>query len=47
MMIKSNINMYLLLAVEYISLLKRRDYDMESETNALRREINMLRRERG
>ncbi|KAI7887066.1 hypothetical protein K492DRAFT_221109 [Lichtheimia hyalospora FSU 10163] len=34
-------------AVEYISLLKRRDFDMENETNALRREVNMLRRERG
>lgn len=49
MMITIKVNLlYLLpLAVEYISLLKRRDFDMESETNALRREVNMLRRERG
>ncbi|KAI9316650.1 Myc-type, basic helix-loop-helix domain-containing protein [Dichotomocladium elegans] len=34
-------------AVEYISLLKRRDFEMESEVNALRREVGMLKRERG
>ncbi|KAG1034173.1 hypothetical protein G6F43_013449 [Rhizopus delemar] len=33
-------------AVEYISLLKRRDYDMETEINKLRREINIIKRER-
>ncbi|KAL0141118.1 hypothetical protein V8B55DRAFT_1513261 [Mucor lusitanicus] len=34
-------------AVEYISLLKRRDYDMEAEISGLRREIDMIKRERG
>jgi len=34
------------IAVEYISLLKRRDYDMETEINKLRREINIIKRER-
>ncbi|CAO0802293.1 unnamed protein product [Mucor circinelloides] len=34
-------------AVEYISLLKRRDYDMETEISGLRREIDMIKRERG
>ncbi|KAI8875510.1 hypothetical protein K501DRAFT_202500 [Backusella circina FSU 941] len=34
-------------AVEYISLLKRRDYDMENEISGLRREIDMVKRERG
>ncbi|KAI8638268.1 hypothetical protein BD408DRAFT_26964 [Parasitella parasitica] len=33
-------------AVEYISLLKRRDYDMEVEISGLRREIDMIKRER-
>ncbi|CAO3645956.1 unnamed protein product [Mucor fragilis] len=33
-------------AVEYISILKRRDYDMESEISGLRREIDMIKRER-
>ncbi|KAI9474826.1 hypothetical protein BDB00DRAFT_793444 [Zychaea mexicana] len=33
-------------AVEYISLLKRRDYEMENEVNALRREVGMLKRDR-
>ncbi|KAL9550949.1 hypothetical protein MBANPS3_004496 [Mucor bainieri] len=33
-------------AVEYISLLKRRDYDMEAEITGLRREIDMIKRER-
>lgn len=48
LMISVIVNLYLQpSAVEYISLLKRRDFDMESETNALRREVNMLRRERG
>jgi cell division protein FtsL len=36
----------LLLAVEYISLLKRRDYDLENEINELRREIDAIKRER-
>lgn len=36
-----------LVAVEYISLLKRRDYDMETEISGLRREIDMIKRERG
>lgn len=34
-------------AVEYISLLKQRDYDMEVEITGLRREIDMIKRERG
>ncbi|CAO3637328.1 unnamed protein product [Mucor hiemalis] len=34
-------------AVEYISLLKRRDYDLESEVLGLRKEIIMIKRERG
>ncbi|GAA5811020.1 hypothetical protein MFLAVUS_004449 [Mucor flavus] len=33
--------------VEYISLLKRRDYDLENEVSDLRREIDMIKRERG
>ncbi|CEI91777.1 Putative HLH domain-containing protein [Rhizopus microsporus] len=33
-------------AVEYISLLKRRDYDLENEINELRREIDAIKRER-
>ncbi|KAG2214460.1 hypothetical protein INT46_007385 [Mucor plumbeus] len=33
--------------VEYISLLKRHDYDMETEISGLRREIDMIKRERG
>ncbi|KAI8138622.1 hypothetical protein BJV82DRAFT_290432 [Fennellomyces sp. T-0311] len=33
-------------AVEYISLLKRRDFEMENEVSALRREVGMLKRER-
>ena len=32
------------LAVEYISMLKRRDYDMENEIAGLRREIEMIKR---
>lgn len=35
------------IAVEYISLLKRRDYDLESEVLGLRKEIIMIKRERG
>ncbi|CEP19875.1 hypothetical protein [Parasitella parasitica] len=35
-----------ILTVEYISLLKRRDYDMEAEILGLRREIDMIKRER-
>ncbi|KAF7729758.1 hypothetical protein EC973_003836 [Apophysomyces ossiformis] len=34
-------------AVEYISVLKRRDYELESEINVLRREVATLKRERG
>lgn len=41
------INNALVIAVEYISLLKRRDYDMEAEISGLRREIDMIKRERG
>ncbi|KAI8379640.1 uncharacterized protein BYT42DRAFT_569480 [Radiomyces spectabilis] len=33
-------------AVEYISLLKRRDFEMENEINSLRRELAMLSRDR-
>lgn len=33
-------------AVEYISLLKRRDYDLENEINSLRREIDAIKREK-
>ncbi|KAI7860802.1 hypothetical protein BDC45DRAFT_492854 [Circinella umbellata] len=33
-------------AVEYISLLKRRDFEMENEVSALRREVSMLKRDR-
>ncbi|KAI9366594.1 hypothetical protein BD770DRAFT_376563 [Pilaira anomala] len=33
-------------AVEYISLLKRRDYDLESQVSGLRREIELIKRER-
>ncbi|KAI8377194.1 hypothetical protein EDC96DRAFT_435955 [Choanephora cucurbitarum] len=34
-------------AVEYISMLKRRDYDMENEIAGLRRELEMIKRSRG
>ncbi|KAI8072142.1 uncharacterized protein B0P05DRAFT_549052 [Gilbertella persicaria] len=34
-------------AVEYITLLKRRDYDLENEITGLRREINMIKRNKG
>jgi hypothetical protein len=34
------------IAVEYISLLKRRDYDLENEINNLRREIDAIKQER-
>ncbi|KAI9486795.1 MAG: hypothetical protein EXX96DRAFT_474661 [Benjaminiella poitrasii] len=33
-------------AVEYISLLKRRDFDMENEISSLRREIETIKREK-
>jgi hypothetical protein len=38
---------FCIIAVEYISLLKRRDYDLENEISGLRREIDMIKRERG
>ncbi|KAI7880626.1 hypothetical protein K492DRAFT_237141 [Lichtheimia hyalospora FSU 10163] len=34
-------------AIEYISLLKRRDFEMENEVAVLRREVTMLKRDRG
>lgn len=41
------IYIYIYVAVEYITMLKRRDFEMENEVNALRREVTMLKRERG
>lgn len=35
------------LAIEYITLLKRRDFEMENEVALLRREVSMLKRDRG
>ncbi|CDH54260.1 hypothetical protein RO3G_13996 [Lichtheimia corymbifera JMRC:FSU:9682] len=34
-------------AIEYITLLKRRDFEMENEVALLRREVSMLKRDRG
>ena len=43
---KKNLSFYEWIAVEYISILKRRDYEMENEVTALRREVSVLKRDR-